>query len=188
MDTQEKPKKSIFKKWWFWVIAVVVILIVIGEVNSPATPQTAGSSTASATPAPSAQPTTFKVGQPITLGSSVLTVNKVEVTNGGEFITPSSGDEFVNLNLTIQNTGNTEEDITTLGQMFIRDAGGNSYQVTVTDVTEQNMSDDLDGAVIANSKRTGWVGFEVPAGDKGLQFQYDASIFGGGTALVNLDQ
>lgn len=76
--------------------------------------------------------------------------------------------------------------MTTLGQMYIRDAQGNSYQATPTDVVIQNPSSSLDGQVIANSKRTGWVGFEVPSGDKGLRFQYDGSLFGGGTILVDL--
>jgi hypothetical protein len=47
-------------------------------------------------------------------------------------------------------------------------------------------NNSLDGAVIANSKRTGWVGFEVPKGDTGLQFQYNGSLWGGGTILVDL--
>ena len=142
----------------------------------------AGSTTASA----SAAPQTFKVGDQVKMGDSVLTVNKVSVTQGGEFLKPDAGDEFVNLNITIQNTSNTSQYVTTLGQMFIKDSGGNSYQVTTTDVTEQNISNDLDGQVIANSKRTGWVGFEVPAKDTGLTFQYQASEFGGNTTVVDL--
>jgi hypothetical protein len=189
MDSQVSPKKkSIFKRWWFWLIVVIVIFIIIGSSNS--TPVKVGSagSTATGTPAAITQSTTFKVGDQIKIGDSYITVNKVDVTHGGEFSQPSSGNEFVSLNITIQNTSNTSQYVTTLGQMFVKDAGGNSYQVTSTDVTMQNISEDLDGTVIANSKRTGWVGFEVPAKDTGLQFQYLASEFGGNTISVDLGQ
>jgi hypothetical protein len=42
---EEKPKKSIFKKWWFWLIVAVVLFIVIGSLgkgtgSENATPQT----------------------------------------------------------------------------------------------------------------------------------------------------
>jgi hypothetical protein len=186
MDTQEKPKKKLYKKWWFWGIVVVVLFIIGSASNS--TPQKVGGAGSSATATSATVAQTFKVGDQVKMGDSTLTVNKVSVTQGGEFLKPDAGDEFVNLNITIQNTSNTSQYVTTLGQMFIKDAGGNSYQVTTTDVTEQNMSNDLDGTVIANSKRTGWVGFAVPAGDKGLTFQYQASEFGGNTITVDLGQ
>lgn len=46
----------------------------------------------------------------------------------------------------------------------------------------------LDGATIANSKQTGWVGFEIPKNATGLQFQYNNGILGGKTILVDLEQ
>jgi hypothetical protein len=70
--------------------------------------------------------------------------------------------------------------------MFIRDEEKNSYQVTVTNKALENPGLGLDGAVIAQSKRTGWVGFEIKKGATGLQFQYNGSMFGGGSALVVL--
>lgn len=193
MENQEgAKKKKFYKRWWFWVLAVVVLFI-IGVSSSNTSPQKVGQNgtvaAGSNQPASSGSgPQVFKVGDQVQLGDSVLTVNKVEVSQGGEFMHPSAGDEYIDLNITIQNNGSSGQYVTTLGQMFIRDAQGNSYQVTPTDMEIQNPSSDLDGQVIANSKRTGWVGFEVPAADKGLQFQYDGSLFGGGTILVNLGQ
>ncbi|MDR3547744.1 MAG: DUF4352 domain-containing protein [Candidatus Pacebacteria bacterium] len=187
MDSQTPKKKSIFKRWWFWVIVVIVLFIIIAASGN-STPQKVGDTSSSTPATSSSQPQAFNVGDQVKIGDSILTVNKVSVTQGGEFLKPDAGDEFVNLNITIQNTSNTSQYVTTLGQMFIKDSGGNSYQVTTTDVTEQNISNDLDGQVIADSKRTGWVGFEVPAEDKGLQFQYQASEFGGNTVTVDLNQ
>ena len=178
---ENQPKKKFYKRWWFWVI-VVVVLIIIGSGNN--TPQKVGeSSTTNNSPQ---QNTTFKVGDQIKLGNSIVTVNKVEFSQGGQYSKPSDGNEWVNLNVTIENTGSSQQYVTTLGQMFIRDADKNSYQVTVTNKAMENPGFGLDGAVIAQSKRTGWVGFEIKKGATGLQFQYNGSMFGGGSALVDL--
>lgn len=184
---EEQTKKRFYKRWWFWVLVVIAVFIIVGASGSSTTPQKVGSN--SGTPAPTAQDSqqsVYKVGDQIKLGSSVITVNSVSVSRGGQFSKPQSGNEWVNVNLTIQNTGSSQQYVTTMGQMFVRDADGNSYQVAVTDKMMENPNNSLDGAVIANSKRTGWVGFEVPQGATGLQFQYNGSIFGGGTVVVDL--
>ena len=130
---------------------------------------------------------TFKVGDQIKMGESILTINKVEYSQGGQFSKPTEGNEWVNLNITIENTGSSQQYVTTLGQMFVRDGDKNSYQVSVTNKAMENATLGLDGAIIAKSKRTGWVGFEIPKTSKGLQFQYNESMFGGsGNILVDL--
>jgi len=183
----EPKKKPFYKRWWVWVIGVVVLFIVIGASGSSTTPQKVGSNgDASAATSNDTKQSVYNVGDQIKLGSSVITVNSVSVSHGGQYTKPQAGNEWVNVNLTIQNTGSSQQYVTTMGQMFVRDADGNSYQVAVTDKMMENPNNSLDGAVIANSKRTGWVGFEVPQGATGLQFQYNGSIFGGGTVVVNL--
>ena len=187
METNQAPapkKKPFYKKVWFWVIAIIVLLIIIGSGSN--TPTKVGSNASSSTDT-SNQPqtaTTYKVGDNIKLGDSILTVNSVSISHGADYMTPSAGNEWIDLNVTIQNTASTQQNVTTLGQMFLKDAGGNSYQIAVTDKQLSNPSNSLDGTIIANSKRTGWVGFEVPQGDKGLQFQYNGSMFGGDGSIV----
>ena len=188
MDNQEKGKKKFYKRWWFWAIIVIVIIIIassggnkakkVGDNNS----QTVNSSTNS-----KVDNETFEVGDQVKMGDSIITVNKVEYSQGGQYSKPAEGNEWVNLNITIENTGSTQQYITTLGQMFVRDADKNSYQVSVTNKAMENPGSlGLDGQVIAKSKRTGWVGFEIPKISKGLQFQYNTSMFGGGEVYVNL--
>lgn len=177
-----EKKKKFYKRWWFWVIVIVVLIGVIGSSGSNGTKVGSNSGTTSE---PSTQ-TTYKVGDQIKLGSSVITVNSVSVSHGSQYLNPSDGNEWVNLNITVQNTSSSQQFLTTLGQMFVRDGAGNSYQVSTTDKTISDINNRLDGAIIANSKRTGWVGFEVPKGATGLQFQYNGSMWGGGTTLVDL--
>ncbi len=66
------------------------------------------------------------------------------------------------------------------------DVAGVKNTGAVTNKILENPGFGLDGAVIAKSKRTGWVGFEIPKSAKGLQFQYNGNIFGGGSILVDL--
>ncbi len=184
MENQQGAKKKFYKRWWFWGL-VLVVLIIIGASSSPSS-EKVGSNGIAAAPAQQTAQTTYKVGDQIQLGSSVITVNSVSYSDGGQFTSPSAGNEWLDLNITIQNTSSSQQYVTTLGQMFVRDAQGNSYQVTATDKELSNPSSSLDGAIIANSKRTGWVGFEIPKTATGLQFQYNGSIWGGGTVLVDL--
>lgn len=190
MDNQtsqeQKPKKKIYKRWWFWVLVVIVIFIFIGVISGPSQPQKVGQAPSSEQKTPNEAKTEFKVGDQIKLGSSVVTVNKVEFSQGGQFTKPAEGNEWLNLNVTVENTDSSQQYLTTLGQMFVRDGEGNSYQVAVTDKVLENPTFGLDGTILAKSKRTGWVGFEIKKGATGLKFQYNGSIFGGGTILVNL--
>lgn len=183
---EEQTKKRFYKRWWFWVLAVVVIFIIIGASSGSSTPIKVGSNDNVSAATNDTQQSVYKVGDQIKLGSSIITVNSVSISHGGQFTQPQAGNEWINLNVTIQNTGSSQQYVTTMGQMFVRDAQGNSYQVAVTDKVMENPNNSLDGAVIANSKRTGWVGFEVPQDNTGLQFQYNGSIFGGGTVVVDL--
>jgi len=182
----QKPKKKIYKRWWFWVLAIIAIFIFIGVIGGPSQPQKVGEVPTGEQKTSNETQAEFKVGDQVKLGSSVVTVNKVEFSQGGQFTKPAEGNEWLNLNVTVENTGSSQQYLTTLGQMFVRDSEGNSYQVAVTDKVLENPTFGLDGTIIAKSKRTGWVGFEIRKGASGLKFQYNGSMFGGGTILVNL--
>ena len=128
----------------------------------------------------------YKVGDQIKLDNAIITVNKVEYSQGGQYTKPTEGNEWVNLNVTIENTSSSQQYVTTLGQMFVRDSESNSYQIAVTNKALENPELGLDGAIIAKSKKTGWVGFEIKKGSTGLQFQYNASMWGSKNILVDL--
>ncbi len=178
MNNNEQ-KKKFYKRWPFWIVVVAVLFI--GSVSqNPTNP------TVNVPKETSKEVRSNIVGEGIPLGKSVITVNEVQFSKGGQFSKPNIGNEWVNLNITIENKNTSQQYVTTLGQMFVRDLAGNSYQVAVTDKVMESPNNSLDGAIIANSKRTGWVGFEIPTGSTGLQFQYNGSMFGGGNVLVDL--
>ncbi len=130
---------------------------------------------------------TYKIGDKIQMGDVILAVNKVDTATGGQYTKPAEGNHWVDLNLTIENTGSTQEYITTMGQMFIIDKDNNQYQVAVTGKRMENAGSlGLDGALVAKAKKTDWVGFEVPTTATGLKLQYNASFFSNKNILVDL--
>jgi hypothetical protein len=120
----------------------------------------------------------YKVGDKVRIGTIIIAVNKVEESYGNQFFHPARGYKWINVNLTLENTGEKDQWITTLGQMFIRDNENNSYQVAVTDKVTENPTFNLDGTLLAKSKRSGWVGFEVKEESKGLKLEYKESMLG----------
>jgi len=120
------------------------------------------------------------------MGNVILTVNKIEKSQSGDYVKPSEGNQWIDLNLTIENTGSSQEMVTTLGQMFILDDQNNQYQIAVSAKRLSNPGMGLDGTIVAKAKKTDWVGFEVPKTAKGLKFQYNASFLSGDKIMVDL--
>jgi len=130
---------------------------------------------------------TYKVSDKVQMGDVILTVNKVETSQGAQYTKPSEGNHWIDVNMTIENTGSDQEFITTMGQMFVIDSDNNQYQVAVTGKRLENAgSMGMDGALVAKAKKTDWVGFEVPTTAKGLKLQYNASFYSNKNILVDL--
>jgi len=170
---------------------IFLLLIIIGAASGGSKTEKVGSTsdTSQVATAPSSQPqqdTKYKVGDKVKMGDVILTVNKMEKSQGGQFTKPSEGNEWINLNMTIENTGSKQEYVTTIGQMYVVDKDGNQYQIAVTNKAMENINNSLDGAVVAKAKKTGWVGFEVPKTATGLTFRYNASFWNDKAILVEL--
>ncbi|MFH1780601.1 MAG: DUF4352 domain-containing protein, partial [Candidatus Nealsonbacteria bacterium] len=163
--------------------SIILFFIIVSAIGSGGPSKVGENSTANQE---SSQAQIFKIGDLVKIGNSIVTVNEIEFSDGGTYTKPTTGNEWLNLNVTIENTSNAQQYVTTLGQMFIRDGEGNSYQVAATNKMMENPGFGLDGSIIAKSKRTGWVGFEIKKGITGLKFQYNASMFGGKTITVDL--
>lgn len=179
------------KKIILGIVGFFILIGIIGAIGGGSQkPQKVGESVTTQSnnqPSPTPQQDVYKIGDKVQLGKVILTVNKVETSESGQYTKPSEGNHWVDLNLTIENTGSTQEYVTTLGQMFVIDDQNNQYQVTVTAKRLANPgSTGLDGAVIAGAKKTDWVGFEVPKTAKGLKFQYNASFYSNKKILVDL--
>lgn len=166
-------------------ILFVVLIIIGASGGSKSEPKKVGENSNNSKT--QEKQTVYKVGDKIELGNVILTVNSVETSTSGQYTQPSEGNQWIDLNLTIENTGSKQEFITTLGQMFVLDDKNNQFQVAVTGKRLANPgSQGLDGAIVAGAKKTDWVGFEVPKSSTGLKLQYNASFFSNKNILVDL--
>ena len=164
------------------VVAIIILVILVAKLSGK---KNSGSVT-TPTLTPTQQVQTYKLGEKITAGSAIVSVNKIQVSKGTGKSVPGSGNEWLNVNLTIENTGDDKADIASTGTMTASDSSGNIYQSTTTDKTSTTLT--IDGTVLGKDKKSGWVGFEVPSGATGLRFEYNGSLFGGGPILVDLGQ
>ncbi len=177
------------KKIIKWGLIAFVVIIVIGALGGKgnSTQKVGSNDTPSTSKKEDVIPQNYKIGDKIQMGDVILSVNKMETSSGGQYTKPSEGNKWIDLNVTVENTGSSQEFITTMGQMFVLDAENNQYQVAVTAKRLQNPgSMGLDGALIAKAKKTDWVGFEVPKTAKGLKFQYNASFYSNKNISVDL--
>lgn len=179
------------KKLLKWGGIALVVIIVIGVISSMGSDsQKVGSNSDTNQTSNTNEQSTqeaYKVGDKVQMGDIILTVNNVETSEGAQYTSPSEGNHWVDVNMTIENTGSDQEFITTMGQMFIIDSENNQYQVAVTGKRLENSgSMGMDGALVAKAKKTDWVGFEVPKTATGLKLQYNASFYSNKNILVDL--
>lgn len=177
-------------KWGGIIFAVLIVIGMIGNSgNGTKKVGTSSDSNNQTSTQKTESPTSqiYKIGDKVQMGDIILTINKTETSTGGKYSKPSDGNHWIELNLTIENTGSNQEYVTTLGQMFVTDSQNNQYQVTVTGKRMANAGSlGLDGALIAKAKKTDWVGFEVPKTSTGLKFQYNASFWSNKAIVVDL--
>ena len=127
----------------------------------------------------------FHVGDTITIGDFVLKVNKVLYPKGDQFNKPSAGNKFLVVDLTIVNKGSSSAEISTLLQMWVKDATGRKYTEDLMATTAAKGTTP-DGEISPGEKVRGQVGFQVPVKATGLEFVFDASVFGTGKVFVAL--
>jgi type II secretory pathway pseudopilin PulG len=156
---QGSKKKQFYKRWWFWVIVVVVLLIVIGASNS-SSPHVVGQTQNST----ERQQTTFKVGDQIQNGDTVLTVTKVNKNwqSSNEFDTPQNpGDVYVVVTVSLTNKGSDTLSLSGGWGFKLQDANGEQVNESLGGVGLNKI--DSVSSLAPNGTATGNVIFEVPA-------------------------
>ena len=87
----------------------------------------------------------------------LITLNSVTSSKGDEFEKPEH-DQYLLLDLTIENTGKESETVSTLLQMVLYDADNYSYDIALYTGTQGS----VDGEIGAGRKVRGEVAFDVP--------------------------
>jgi hypothetical protein len=101
-----------------------------------------------------------------------FTITDIKHDDGGSAVLkPDDGNEYLLLSVTIENTGDKEEHISTFFAN-IKDSEGNEHDATYG----PHVVDPLDGAVAPGATIEGMMGFEVPEDATGLVFVYDPPL------------
>lgn len=176
-------------------VALAVLLLVSLACGSSASP------TLVATSAPpvdsgsqSEQPTqastavtqqNYKVGDVVSIGDHVLVVLGWENVQPNDFSKPDAGKKFVAVELLIVNNSQSSMSVSTLLQMSMKDDTGQKYDVDFMASTAISGA-SVDGELAPGEKVRGKVGFQIAENAQGLQFVFDASVFGSGKVFVDL--
>lgn len=132
-----------------------------------------------------APPKAFKIGESIDAGAVTLTVNGVTSPPGDEFTKPDAGNKFLLVDLSFTNKSQQSAHISSILQMSLKDGTGQAYK---SDLKAMTMSPGAspEGELAPGETIRGQLGFQVPANATGMQFVYDASLFGSGKVFVEL--
>ena len=94
-----------------------------------------------------------------------------------EFVRPAAGKKIVSVELQVKNTGTKSAQLSSLLQFKLRDSTNAQYDVSLIADKEPSFP---EGELSPGTTNRGFVSFEVPTAATGLQFAFDANIFGGG--------
>lgn len=177
MDKNNKPKKAWYKRFWVWVGIIVLVGIVANALSPKETPKFAdGASSNSSSSEQKKEQATFKTGDVIEFDGKKVTVATPERNwdTGNQFMKPESGNEFVKVQVTIENNSNTEASYNTF-DWKLQDSKG-----VIKDVA--SIAYGIDGALNSGDlapggKVAGFLVFEVPTGDTGLTLRYNPSFW-----------
>jgi len=158
------------------------------EVATPAeqpTTATSGSGSSGGTP----QVVTGNIGEPITLGDTVLTVNSVNRTTDGN-LPPSDGNEYAMLNVTVENKGTEDLTLSGLLSFGLTNSSGADQSFAIG-AKYNNMFDTVTNGkpIAAGQKVTGELGYEVKQGDKDLTLKFTPDFLSSDSYVnVKIDQ
>lgn len=127
---------------------------------------------------------TFKIGDSVKAGNLIFTVNSTRTDEGNEFIKPGEGKTYYIVDVTVENTGDESEVVSSLMMFKLFDADGYNYSVTIGPETKGS----VDGEVAAGRKIRGELVFEIPVESSGLELEIEPSLFSMGKIIVELDR
>jgi len=186
----EKQKKSIFKRWWFWVIVAVVVIGIASQGGGDDTPklsadQDAGVETGAdngaeketpETPdAEAEEPEFFKLGETVETKVMKVTLTNVEKSEGEEFLAPDEGNEFVLLDITVENISDKDIVVSSiLGfNAYVDDTAMNEDYAALTSAKKETM----DATVAPGKKMSGTLGYQVPKDWKEIEIHYEPEVW-----------
>lgn len=125
----------------------------------------------------------FKIGDSVKADNLIFTVNSVRTDEGGDFIKPDEGNIYYIIDVTVENTGDESEIVSSMIMFRLSDSEGYNYSITFGPETKGQ----LDGEVSPGRKIRGELVFEIPEDSTGLELEIDPTL-GTGQIIVQLDR
>lgn len=125
----------------------------------------------------------YEIGDSVKAGNLIFTVNSTRIDEGGDFIKPKDGYIYYIIDVTVENTGDKSESVSSLMMFKLFDSDGYNYNITIGPETKGS----VDGEISSGRKLRGELAFEIPQDAEGLELEIDPTIFGSGKIIVELD-
>lgn len=125
------------------LVLALAILACGSEASTPVVVSTAPSNTklpiatkppiATEPPTPTTAPLqTYNVGDAISIGDIIITVNEITFPIGDQFFKPDEGKKFIVIDLTVENKGASAYMLSSLLQMTLKDDTGQKFDTDFT--------------------------------------------------------
>jgi len=167
----QNNSKPWYKRFWVWLGLIVLLGVVVSVASPKETPKLAeGSSSGSGSSEQKTEQTSFKVGDVIAFDEKKVTVVSVQRSwdTGNQFMKPDAGNEFVKVQVSIENNSKSEAMYNTF-DWKLQDSKGVIKDVDATGY-------GVEGA-LSSGELAGFLVFEVASGDAGLTLRYNASFW-----------
>lgn len=109
-----------------------------------------------------------------------FTPNEVRTEMGEQYAEPDPGNEFVIVDITVENLGGDELTVSTLLQMQLKDVEGRTYDTSITALTTLERGFTQGNPIPPNGKRRGEIAFEAEQGLSPLYLLMDFDLFAEG--------
>ncbi len=196
----QPPKKKSRLGLWIVLGGIVVLLLVGGGIVAALTNNANSDATVVATQVVAttttvqSQPTTaitastnnqhFKVGQVVKVNTIwQVTINSVKTVNGNDFSTPTVGDTYFIVDVTLKNLSGQAQNVSSALNFSLQDATGQKYTETIL-IGET----PPDGKVEANSLLRGQLTYEVPTSQSSFTFNFEPDIVAGNQTVWDLQK
>ncbi len=185
-------KKAFYKKWWFWAIVIVLIAFVGSNSKNSGEPKTYNSNSESNTkfvinstssnddttsendmPEHSSQTDeAYSIGTTITAKSYKLTVEALNVIESdNQFIQPDEGNVFVEVLMLIENTSNSDLNVSSILNFNAYLDGFAIQEDLVASTASKNNT--INGTVGQGKKLRGGLFYQLPTNWSELEINVD---------------
>lgn len=130
---------------------------------------------------------TYKIGESVTSGNLVFTINSVrEAAEADITYPPNDGNIYYIVNVSVENKGKETEQLSTLTMFQLTDSDKDEIGEQLVSVTGGKVL--ATGDLAAGAKNTGDIAYEMPASAKDLKMLVSSDIFSNDPFTFELDR